>query len=89
MVNLYSVYDRKGPLYEMPFPARTHAEAVRMMQECLLNKRPIQFSLAPADFELWQVCVWNETKGDFIPERELVCSLDVLQTEEQKNDQNG
>lgn len=69
--HLYSVKDSASGIFMTPFVCRTERDAVNVVVSAG-RKRDSIISVAPGDFELWQLARWNEKSGKLDPALVLV-----------------
>lgn len=61
--NLYAILDHSTGTYNMPFPAKTEAEAKRMCLTAMASPDTV-FNLYPDDFTLYYVGTFNQDTGE-------------------------
>lgn len=63
-VQVYSVYDVKTEVFSQPIFLLNKAVALRSWHQAAHDKEQ-QIGQSPADFTLFQVAEWDDTKGEF------------------------
>lgn len=63
-VKLFCVYDCKSEIFKPPFTALTTADALRSWA-AICNDPQTQISMHPADFTLFELGTYDQTKGEF------------------------
>ena len=69
MMKLYSVFDKQVSAFMPLFPARARGEAIRMVTDAALAENG-QFSKHLADYDLYEIGVWDDSVGRVIQEAE-------------------
>lgn len=62
VVKMYSIYDVKTQIYQVPFPAHNDGDAVRRMSD-EVNLKDSQISRHPEDFLLYCVGQFDDNNG--------------------------
>jgi len=79
--HFYSVYDKKGKFYHVPWSQPSDGQAFRLFQE-LVNDSKTSFSRHPEDHTLCRMGEMDMRTGLIIPEpngpQHLMAALDVL-----------
>ncbi len=80
-MKIYSVYDSKAEAYLTPFFEHNNATALRAFAEAA-NKTEHRFNKYAADYTLFAIGEWDETKGNIKPDNaktSLGTALEYLQ----------
>ena len=65
-MRVFSVYDSKAESYGMPFVQKTSGEALRGFATAS-NDPSLAIGKYPEDFTLFEIGVWDETRGIMTP----------------------
>lgn len=75
-VQVYSIYDIKSAVYQQPFFAHKHGQAMRMIMEGI-KQGEAMFAKYPEDFRLFAVGEWDDETGTMaeLSQPDFVCEL--------------
>ena len=78
-LNLYSVFDRASGAYMRPFPMQSDGQAMRVFGDLCVDASH-EFSKHPGDYTLMRIGIFDDNKGELIPEiaEKLVNGLEVI-----------
>ena len=81
IMRIYSVYDLKAEVYQMPFYAHNRGHAMRMIQDVVRNKDSM-LAKHPGDFRLLEVGEYNDSNGRIVGfeiNKEVVDIIDLFE----------
>lgn len=81
ILEIYSVYDNVAKCFSQPFYQVNEGVARRNIAACVNNKEH-NYSVAPADYELYRVGKFDDQTGAIEVENEKICNLAAFYKED-------
>lgn len=77
ITNAYSIYDTKALVYYTPWFQPTDGAAVRILTD-LVNDTGTNIGKHPADYVLYKIGTYDDSKGAMVPASPLIHVMDAV-----------